>query len=210
MSLRPVLGALLAAVLVVGCTGGDGDQDPTAAPTSTAPSSTTASETTNSPTPSPSPTDDDATVAFGTGTVTLDGAELPVSGDCDVSREFGEEPVEGLDDDVDVLLAVDNVTGDGVANGPFALRVRLLGSGAVAGRTITSEGADAGDGTTADVTYEGTVEVAELRDRRELEFLDVAVLHLEASQDRVSGDAGSPSRDLVVDVTCPISRPTPP
>ncbi len=207
---RSVFVALAAAVLVVGCTGADGDgPDVTEAPTSS-PEATSSPTEDPSPTPTatPSPTSGVEDVAFGTGTVTVDGTELPVSGDCDVSRSFGEERVTGLDDDVDVLLAVDNVTGDGVPTGSFAVQVRLLGNGAVEGRTITSRGAPTDDGTMAEVTYEGEVTVAELRDRRELEFLDVATLHLEATQERVSGSAGSASRQLVVDVTCPIARPS--
>lgn len=209
---RPAIVALVAAVLAVGCTGTDGDgSEATEAPTTTAtstPSPTGGSSTSPTAAATPSPTSGVEDVAFGTGTVTVDGTELPVSGDCDVSRSFGEEPVEGLDDDVDVLLAVDNVTGDGVPTGPFAVQVRLLGNGAVEGRTITSRGAPDGEGTLADVTYEGSVTVAELRDRRELEFLDVATLHLEATQERVAGSAGPASRELVVDVTCPVSRPS--
>jgi hypothetical protein len=195
------------AVLAVGCTGGVDDADtapvtPSASPTSTSPSPT---PTAASPTPSASPTEE--AVAFGTGTVTVDGTEVAVSGDCDISRGFGEQPVEALDDEVDVLLAVDNVAGDGGHDGPFAVRVRLLGGGAVEGRTITSEGAPGEDGTTVDVTYEGEVSVAELRERRELEFLDTATLHLEATQERTSGSGGRATRELVVDVACPVSRP---
>ena len=208
MSLRHALAALLAGLLVAGCTG-DGAPDPTAAPSdttsTTATGPTTEATTSASPSPSSSPTEPE--VVFGTGTVAIDGVEVPVSGDCDVSRDFGEQPVDDLEQDVDVLLAVDNVSGEGVPTGPFAVRVRLLGSGAVTGRTITSEGAAGEDGTTADVTYEGAIETAELRDRRGLEFVDAAVLHLEATQERVAGTAGPSSRDLVVDVTCPVSRP---
>lgn len=200
--------ALVSALLVAGCTSGD-DRTPAdpASPTSTdtAAPDATASGATASPSPSPTPTEEE--VAFGTGTVTVDGTELPVSGDCDISRDFGNQPVQALDDEVDVLLAVDNVTGDGGHDGPFALRVRLLGSGAVGDRTVTSQGAPGADGATADVTYEGDVQVAELQDRRELEFVDAAVLHLEAGQQRVAGSGGAARRQLVVDVICPISRP---
>lgn len=214
----PALAAVLAAALAVGCTDGSGEQAPpspmatdaTASTTGpeagTATRTTTASDTTAA-SPSLRPTSGVEQLAFGTGIATVDGTDVAVSGDCDVSRSFGEEPVTGLDDDVDVLLAVDNVTGDGTPTGPFALQVRLLGDGAVEGRSITSEGAPGPDGGTVSATYEGTVEVAELRDRRELEFLDVATLHLEATQQRVAGDAGPAQRQLVVDVTCPISRP---
>ena len=206
---RPVIAALVGVALLSGCTGGDTDPapSPTATTTSETPTDADTTSAPPSPSPSPSPTTGVEDVAFGTGTVTVDGTELPVSGDCDVSRDFGEQRVGALDEDVDVLLAVDNVGGDGVPTGPFAVQVRLLGDGAVAGRTITSEGAPGGEGVTADVTYEGTVEVAELRDRRELEFLDVATLHLEATQERVAGSGGSSTRTLVVDVTCPITRP---
>lgn len=199
----------LAAVLCclgAGCTdaGGDGTPDPTAPSPSPTTEATSPPPPAASPTPTPTGAEDE--VAFGTGTITVDGTEVPVSGDCDISRDFGEEPVTDLDE-VDVLLAVDNIAGDGATAGPFGIQVRLLGSGAVLGRPITSVGADDGDGQTADTSYEGTVEVAELRDRRELEFLDVAVLHLEATQERVSGATGPATRQLVVDVTCPISRP---
>ena len=195
--------AALAAVLVVGCTG---DVEEPAA-TGTAPSTVTSppAPTTSSAAPTgttdpASPTEGD--VAFGTGTVRVDGVEMPVSGDCDVSREFGTQPVTDLGEDVDLLLAVDNVTGGGDHDGPFAVQVRLLGRGpATEGRISSQGGAE-----DAEATYEGQVEVAELRDRRELEFLDVATLHLEATQQRVRGD-GPATRQLVVDVTCPISRP---
>lgn len=198
--------AVLAGALVVACTSdGDGDESPPSPTTATATATPTPSATTR--TPSASATEPiEADVAFGTGTVVVDGTVVPVSGDCDISREFGTQPVESLDDDVDVLLAVDNVAGDGVPDGPFALQVRLLGGGAIGDRTITSQGAPVDDGT-ADVTYEGPVEVAELRDRRELEFLDVATLHVETTQERVGGTEGPSTRQLVVDVTCPISRP---
>ena len=207
---RSTIAALLAAVLVAGCTGADGDGAgrAEASPPTTTPMPAADDSPAPSPTPTavPSPTSGAEQVVFGTGTVTVDGTELPVSGDCDVSRAFGEEPVEGLGDDVDVLLAVDNVTGDGTPTGPFALRVRLQGDGSVEGQTVTSRGAPDG-GEMVDVTYRGRVTVAELRDRRELEFGDVATLHLEATQDRVAGGAGPASRELVVDVTCPVSRP---
>jgi hypothetical protein len=201
----------LVACLGVGCTGTDdeGSLDPipvTEEPSDPATTSPSAPSRTPTPSPTPTPEGGEDDVAFGTGTITVDGTELPVSGDCDISRAFGEEPVEDLEE-VDVLLAVDNIAGNGAAAGPFAVQVRLLGSGAILGRTITSVGVDGGDGQTAETTYEGEVEVAELRDRRELEFLDVAVLHLESSQRRASGSAGPETRELVVDVTCPISRP---
>lgn len=198
--------ALVSALLVAGCTAGD---DTTTADTASPTSTDTAAPdaTASGATMSPSPTPTEEEVAFGTGTVTVDGTELPVSGDCDISRDFGNQPVQELDDEVDVLLAVDNVTGDGGHDGPFAIRVRLLGTGAVGDRTVTSQGAPGQDGATADVSYEGDVQVAELRDRRELEFVDAAVLHLEADQQRVTGSGGPSSRQLVVDVTCPVSRP---
>lgn len=203
--------AAVAAVLCclgAGCTdAGGGEADPQPTPSVTTTTATAEDTTSVAPSPTPTPTGAEDEVAFGTGTVTVDGTELPVSGDCDISRAFGEEPVADLDDDVDVLLAVDNIAGTGATAGPFGVQVRLLGSGAVVGRTITSVGADAGDGQTAETSYEGEVAVAELRDRRELEFLDVAVLHLEASQQRVSGSTGPSTRELVVDVTCPVSRP---
>lgn len=147
-------------------------------------------------------------VLLGTGTVTVDDTEVRVSGDCDISKEFGEQPVRQLDDEVDVLLSLDNLTGDGGHDGPFAIQVRLLGRGELVGRTLVSEGAPGeAPGDTRRTTYEGEVEVAELQDRRALDFVDVATLHLEASQRRVRGDEGPRRRQLVVDVTCPISRP---
>lgn len=206
MRVAGALAAVLAATVVVGCTGA-GDEPQPSPTTATAIGTSTPSVATSSPRPTATATDpNEADVAFGTGTVVVDGTPVPVSGDCDISREFGTQPVDTLDDAVDVLLAVDNVAGDGVPDGPFALQVRLLGSGAVGDRTITSQGAPV-DGATAEVTYEGPVEVAELRDRRELEFLDVATLHLETTQQRVGGSEGPATRQLVVDVTCPISRP---
>lgn len=197
---------LCVALAVSGCTDGadTGPGEATdAVPTSETP---VAASPTPTPTPEPTPSPTATGPAFGTGTATVDGTAIAVSGDCDISREFGTQPVTELDDEVDVLLAVDNIAGDGQASAPFSLRVRLLGDGAVEGRTITSEGAPGGDEGTADATYEGDVTVAELRDREELEFLDAAVLHLEATQELRSGD-GPSTRELVVDVTCPVSRP---
>ena len=194
----------LGALLLAGCTG-DGEDLATASATDvSATDGTTATEGRSpSPTPTPAPTDTPPT--FGAGTVTVDGTTVPVSGDCDISRGFGQQPVRGLgDDEVDVLLAVDNLTGTGEAVGPLAVRVRLLGSGAVEGRPITSisRGTDG-----QEVTWEGEVTTARLRDREQLEFLDVATLHLEAAQEPVGPGAPSGTRDLVVDVACAISRP---
>lgn len=199
-----VLVTAVAVLLVGGCTSGPID-DPTTDPAPTSetgtvqPPSTPASP---SPTPTPKPS---AEMALGAGTVTVDGTEIPVRGDCDLSKDFGQQPIRGLDDEgVDVLLAVDNLTGEGEHVGPFAVAVRLLGSGPVEGRTITSVGRGEEGSSDLTVTWEGEVETAELRDRQEREFLDVATLHLEATQQRVEGGG---SRELVVDVTCPISRP---
>lgn len=186
---------VLAGLLLAGCTSAppsvdDGSPDVTP---------TTASSAATSPSPSPTPT----APTLGTGTVTIDGTEVPVSGDCDISKEFGQAPVKGLGDDkLDVLLAVDNLTGSGAPAGSQPHTVRLLGSGTVEGRTVTSvtRGEDGGE-----VTWEGPVTAASLRDREPREFLDVATLHLEATQ-RPTGSGGG-SRDLVVDVTCAISRP---
>lgn len=208
MDRRTLAVAAVLCCAALGCTdAGDDAADPAPASPATTVTEDTTPDAPATPSPTPTPTGAEDEVAFGAGTVTVDGLELPVSGDCDISRAFGEEPVSDLDDEVDVLLAVDNIAGTGAAAGPFGVQVRLLGSGAVVGRTITSVGADGGDGQTAETSYEGEVEVAELRDRRELEFLDVAVLHLESSQRRVSGSTGPSTRELVVDVTCPISRP---
>lgn len=210
MDRRILVVAAVLCCVAVGCTdaGGEDAADPAPTASTTTATGATTPDAPTAPSPTPTPTGAEDEVAFGAGTVTVDGLELPVSGDCDISRAFGEEPVGDLDDDeVDVLLAVDNIAGTGATAGPFGVQVRLLGSGAVVGRTITSVGADGGDGQTAETSYEGEVEVAELRDRRELEFLDVAVLHLESSQRRVSGSAGPSTRELVVDVTCPVSRP---
>lgn len=190
---------VLAVLLVAGCTSGapsadddSGDGTPTGAG---------APEATTPPSSTPSPTPTAATL--GAGSVTIEGTEIPVSGDCDISKDFGQAPVTGLGDDaLDVLLAVDNITGSGAAAGGEPMTVRLLGSGAVEGRTLTS--VTRGDDG-ADVTWEGTVTSASLRDRASREFLDVATLHLEATQRPVG--PGSGSRDVVVDVTCAISRP---
>lgn len=214
MPARPAVVAAVCAAILAGCTSpasgptDDGSVTPSGAATAseraTGPSTPTPTpgQTT---TPSPAATTEEA--VLGTGTVTVDGTEMDVSGDCDLSREFGTKPVRSLDDEVDVLLLVDNLTGDGGHDGPFALQVRLLGRGELVGRELVSEGGpgeDAGD--TRGATYEGAIEVAELQDRREREFVDVATLHLEASQRRTQGE-GPSRRDLVVDVTCPISRP---
>lgn len=206
MRSRRLFVVLASSLLVVSCTSSGTPDDVPAAPSSgpSVPDVQAAASPDPSPSPTPTPTPE---VVFGTGTVTVDGVAIPVSGDCDVSREFGEQPVTGLGDDVDVLLAVDNITGDGDHEGPFALAVRLTGTGAVEGSTITSQGAAGEDGATVDVTYEGTVDRARLRDRRSLEFVDVATLHLEAAQERSAGAAAPSDRDLVVDVVCPISRP---
>lgn len=208
MRVPRLLTALVAVALAAGCTAADDDPTsrPGAADVAAAPDAATAAPT-DTPTPTSIPTPSVADVAFGTGTVTVDGTEMPVSGDCDISRAFGEEAVGELDGDVDVLLAVDNVAGDGTHDGPFAIQVRLQGRGAAADRTITSQVASVEGGGGHEATYEGDVAAAELRERRELEFLDVAVLHLEASQQRVAGTDGPSRRELVVDVTCPVSRP---
>lgn len=192
----------LAGLLLAGCTG---DGAVPASPTGTATTTTGAPATTaGTPGPSPTPSPTDAASTLGVGTVTVDGTTVPVSGDCDISRGFGQQPVRGLGDDVDVLLAVDNLAGDGEPTGAVAVAVRLLGSGAVEDRTITSVSRDA-DGR--ERTWEGEVATARLRDREQLEFLDVATLHLEATQEAVGPGAPSGTRELVVDVTCAISRP---
>lgn len=203
----------LVVVLLGACTAGSPAPDeptlpePTTTPTSTAGPNTPSASATAPPTPSPEDAGPDE-VVLGTGIVAVDGAELLVSGDCDISREFGAEPVRALDDDVDVLLTVDNLTGDGGHDGPFAIQVRLLGRGELTGRSLVSEGAPGEEpGQTLSAVYEGEIEVAELRERQEREFVDVATLHLEASQQRTRGDEGPDRRELVVDVTCPISRP---
>lgn len=220
MSGRLAAVATVGAVLLGACTSSSPAPDaqsplPGQTATATAESTTapTSAPTPTPPTPTPTSTtppaaDGSEEVVLGTGTVTVDGTEMLVSGDCDISREFGAETVRALDDEVDVLLTVDNLTGDGGHDGPFAIQVRLLGRGALVGRTLVSEGAPGEEpGETAPTVYEGDIEVAELRDRRELEFVDVATLHLEASQSRTRGDQGPRRRELVVDVTCPISRP---
>lgn len=194
----PVSGVVLA-VLVAGCTtGAPPDPEPTATATPTATSTMAV------PTPTPEPA---STPVVGTGIVTVDGTELPVSGDCDISKEFGERPVADLSDaDVDVVLAVDNLDGSGGHQGDFPIEVRLLGTGEVVGRTITSVGGVGVSGTDAPV-YEGEVEVATLVDREAGEFADTATLHLEAAQQRRQGDDGGVARGLAVDVTCLIARP---
>lgn len=214
MSGRLAAAALACAVLVGACTARPSAPDDdtraatgptTVATTAPSPSPSPGTPTTSPPSPDPDGAED---VVLGTGTVTVDGTELLVSGDCDISRDFGAEPVRALDDEVDVLLTVDNLTGDGGHDGPFALQVRLLGRGQLQGRTLVSEGAPGEEpGETLRTVYEGDIEVAELRERRKLEYLDVATLHLEASQRRTRGDGGPARRDLVVDVACPISRP---
>lgn len=193
---------MVVAVLVAGCTGAPPDPEATATAT---PAATSTMEV---PTPSPTPTPDPTAIpAVGTGIVTVDGAELPVSGDCDISKAFGERPVIDLSDaDVDVVLAVDNLDGSGGHQGDFPVEVRLLGTGEVVGRTITSVGSPGASGADAPV-YEGEVEVATLVDREAGEFADMATLHLEASQQRRQGDGGGVARELVVDVTCLIARP---
>lgn len=198
--------AMVWAVLLGACTSSPSAPDtesPLPGQTATPPA-----ESTPTSTASPDGGRSEEEVVLGTGKVTVDGTEMLVSGDCDISRDFGAEPVRALDDEVDVLLTVDNLTGEGGHDGPFAVQVRLLGRGELAGRTLVSEGAPGEDtGATVPTVYEGDIEVAELRDRRELEFVDVATLHLEAGQSRTRGDQGPRRRELVVDVTCPISRP---
>lgn len=196
--------AALVVVAMVGCTSEDApsaadgtgtpsvEVDPEAAPTASP-----------SPSPSPSPTPSPEERVLGAGTVTVDGTELPVTGDCDLSKAFGQERVPGLgDDEIDLLLAVDNLAG-GEPAGPFAVSVRLLGSGPMEGRTVASVSREEGQS----VTWEGEVVSAGLHDRQQREFLDVATLHLEATQQPVGPGAPAGSRDLVVDVACAISRP---
>lgn len=201
----------LVAVLLGGCTAGPPvPEEPTLPVPTTTPTSAVGPTTPSAISAAPSSPEDRGAdeVVLGAGTVEVDGTELLVSGDCDISREFGAEPVRALDDEVDVLLTVDNLTGDGGHDGPFAIQVRLLGRGQLMGRTLVSEGAPGEEpGQTLTAVYEGEIEVAELRNRREREFVDVATLHLEASQQRTRGDDGPDRRQLVVDVTCPISRP---
>lgn len=193
---------MVAAVLVAGCTAG-APPDPEATTTATATPAVTSTMEVPTPTPTPEPA---ATPVVGTGIVTVDGTELAVSGDCDISKDFGERPVADLSDaDVDVVLAVDNLDGDG-HQGDFPVEVRLLGTGEVVGRTITSVGGVGASGADAPV-YEGEVEVATLVDREAGEFADTATLHLEATQQRRQGDGGGVTRDLAVDVTCLIARP---
>lgn len=213
MRVSRALTAALAAVVVAACTGTDGGSarptDPAtpAATTPDDPPDTTTPTTPASPSPSDTAGTADDAIAFGTGTVTVDGTTMPVSGDCDVSRDFGEQPVRALDEEVDVVLAVDNIGGDGTHDGPFPVRVALTGDGAIGDRVLTSRGAATGDGSVVDMAYEGVVDVAELRDRRALDFVDAAVLHVEASQRRVGGGEAPAQRDLVVDVACSVSRP---
>lgn len=200
MRTRWSMSGIVVAVLVAGCTTGAPPE-----PEVTATTTPTATSTMEVPTPTPTP-EPAATTVVGTGTVTVDGTELPVSGDCDISKEFGERPVADLSDaDVDVVLAVDNLDGGG-HRGEFPVEVRLLGTGEVVGRTITSVGGVGASGTDAPV-YEGEVEVATLVDRESGEFADTATLHLEAAQQRLQGDGGGVARELVVDVTCLIARP---
>lgn len=218
MTARSAVVAGVCAVLLGGCTSSPGPDDASSGPpddVSASPggAATATSEPATATTSTPTPTASGSPavpeeVLLGTGTVTVDGTEVRVSGDCDISREFGEQPVGSLDDEVDVLLTLDNLTGDGGHDGPFAIQVRLLGRGELVGRTLVSEGAPAEEqGGTMRTTYEGEVEVAELQDRRERDFVDVATLHLESSQRRTRGEEGARRRQLVVDVTCPISRP---
>lgn len=201
MMTRWSVAGTVVAVLVAGCT--------TAAPPEPEATETTTPATTSTmevPTPTPTP-EPAATPVVGTGVVTVDGTELPVSGDCDISKEFGERPVADLADaDVDVVLAVDNLEGSGGHQGDFPIEVRLLGDGEVVGRTVTSVGGVGASGADAPV-YEGEVDVARLVDRQPGEFADTATLHLEASQRRREGGGGGVARDLVVDVTCLIARP---
>lgn len=214
MTPGPAVVTLACALFLGGCTsatpGSDGaDVWPDASHT-TSPDQARSTFSSSPPPPSPTPTstvDVPEEFVLGTGTVTVDGVQVRISGDCDISRAFGAEPVRVLDDEVDTLLVVDNLTGDGGHDGPFAIQVRLLGQGELVGRTLVSEGGPGEQGATLRTTYEGEIEVAELRERRELAFLDVATLHLEARQQRTHGEEGPRRRDLAVDVVCPISRP---
>lgn len=199
-----LLTALVGLALLAGCTGEDAD--PAAGQTSEGEVRSEADGATSTSTPSvsPSPSPSSPAGTIGVGTVTVNGTELPVSGDCDISRSFGREPVRSLDDEVDVLLAVDNVTGSGEAVGAFALTVHLLGTGGVEGERITSTDRD---DTGREVTWDGEVTSARLQDRRRLEFLDLATLHLQATQRAEGAGAPNGTRDLVVEVTCAVSRP---
>lgn len=201
-----LLTALVGLALLAGCTGEDGDPaagETTEGEVRSEPDGAT-SASTPSASPSPSPSASSPAGTIGVGTVTVNGTELPVSGDCDISRSFGRQPVRSLDDEVDVLLALDNLTGSGEAVGAFALTVRLLGTGGVEGERITSTDRD---DTGREVTWEGEVTSARLQDRRRLEFLDLATLHLQATQRAEGAGAPNGTRDLVVEVTCAVSRP---
>jgi hypothetical protein len=142
---------------------------------------------------------------FGSGTVAIDGQVFEVRGDCDVSRDFGAAPVDAVDDPaVDILLAVDDLTGPaGEASGPFSFTLQMTGTDTEGARVLELRGAEAGD-----AVYRGSASVLALQDRTPLEFVDAAVLHVEAVLSRVNGDETPRSREVVADVACVISRPT--
>lgn len=192
---------LVALLLVAGtsaCTpgGDDATPDPSESPSASVPASPSL------PSVVPSPTvafDEDA--LLGEGTLAVDGQEVAVTGDCDISREFGQAPVTDVGDpDVDILLAVGNLGRPPDPDRP-ALRVsmEMLGVDAAGDRTVVVSHVDEIETT----RLRGTVETLALVDRTELEFVDVATLHVEAE---VGADDGTPL-DVVADVTCVISRP---
>ncbi len=170
MTARSVAVVVACAALLGACDPGGSDDALSGRPDDASSETGIATSEPATPTPStpstPAPTASESPevseeVVLGTGTVTVDETELAVSGDCDISREFGQARVGALDDEVDVLLSLDNLTGDGGHDGPFAIQVRLLGRGELVGRTLVSEGAPGQEqGDTLPTTYEGEIEVA--------------------------------------------------
>ncbi len=191
--LAGVAALVLVALVAVGCTG-----------EATTPTDATTSE------PSvaleldalPSDVAADAPVerVVGHGTVTIDGTALDVTGDCDVSRDFGLLPVaDPADPDVDIVLAVDNVDdATGTFTGPHAVAITLVDVGGT-GRVLRGRGDANGPGQ-----WSGDVLRLELRDRPGSAAAGTATLYLEAEQ----ADVGGAVREVVIDVGCRVNGPT--
>lgn len=150
-------------------------------------------------TPEQQATDDPAPVV-GHGRVEIDGEVFDVSGDCDVSRDFGTVPVDDLDDPaVDIVLVVDNIDdGSGTHAGPWPFSIELVAVGGTGSRVVDGRG-----GADGEVAWSGQAAVLELLDRRPADGAEVAILHVEVERDVGS----STSHTVVVDVACRVNGP---
>lgn len=181
----------LVVLLGVGCTGG------TAAPSDDAPSPAPAAmESVVEPT---EVADEPVEALVGHGTIQVDGESFDVTGDCDVSRDFGLLPVEDPSDpDVDIVLALDNVDDDaGTFSGPWALAITLVDIGSDE-RVLRGRGGAEGTGE-----WSGPVAVLELHDRPGPTAAGTATLHVVAEQ----ANGAAELREVVVEVGCRVNGP---